>query len=75
MKKPTKDMIPDLYCINKMVERLEAQSSKRNIGIIVSLALCLGEKDYQTKILLSDTSAVDDGNHGRSVLHQSNIQN
>ena len=42
-------MMPDLYCITKMVERLEAQSTNRNIGIIVSLALCIGGNDYIPK--------------------------
>ena len=49
LKKPKKDMMPDLYCITKIVEHLERQNTNRNIGIIVSLALCLGGNDYIPK--------------------------
>ena len=49
LKKPKKDMMPDLYCVTKIVESLEAQNINPNIGVIVSLVLCLGGNDYIPK--------------------------
>ena len=49
LKKPKKDMKPDLYCITKIVETLEIENTNPDIGVIVAFILCIGGNDYIPK--------------------------
>ena len=49
LKKPKKDMKPDLYCITKIVETLEIENTNSDIGVITAFVLCIGGNDYIPK--------------------------
>ena len=49
LKKPQSDIKPDLFCVTKIVEKLEENHPNKEIGIITSLSLCLGGNDFLPK--------------------------
>ena len=49
LKKPGKDIKPDIFCVTKIVERLEEQYRNQDIAVIVALALSLGGNDFIPK--------------------------
>ena len=50
LRKPRKDLKPDVYVVTKIVERLEELYVFSDISVVLPLSLCIGGNDYLPKI-------------------------